>query len=202
MTTLKRIPIDQENQFNTFYSLTSHLSKEEFQNFSTEWKEIDLFGPITIDNSKNLEGIKENLDTFRSLVLDNFDFAITGIEIAILLVSGIQNLLYRAMIYIYDMIYNQLEMLLRSGIYTLTVIPDFQVENGMSLPTTTLQLQAENVYKKFYDIYDENVPYNFKTKVKDQEEKLLHDGLQIAERLRAKYEDATGVSTRYKKWQR
>jgi len=198
MTTLKRIPIDQENQFNTFYSLTSHLSKEEFQNFSTEWKEIDLFGPITYDNSKHLEGIKENLDTFRSLVLDNFDFAITGIEIAILLVSGIQNLLYRVMIYIYDMIYNQLEMLLRSGIYTLTVIPDFQVENGMSLPTTTLQLQAKNVYKKFYDIYDENVPYNFKTKVKDQEEKLLHDGLQIAERLRAKYEDATGVSTRYK----
>ena len=200
MTNLKRIPIDQENQFNTFYSLTSHLSKEEFQNFSTEWKEIDLFGPITIDNSKHLEGIKENLDTFRSLVLDNFDFAITGIEIAILLVSGIQNLLYRAMIYIYDMIYNQLEMLLRSGIYTLTVIPDFQVSNGMSLPTTTLELQAENVYKKFYDIYDENVPYNFQTPVKVQEEKLLHDGLQIAERLRAKYEDATEVgSTRYKK---
>ena len=147
-TTVNRQSIDNSKRHSTFYQLTNELSKEEFSNIQTEWKEIELFPLIETSTAENFEKITENLEQLKDTILPVFDYTITSLEIVSILYSGINNLMTLVVNYIYQTIYNQLDMLLRTGIYSLTVIPDFQDVKGLSLPTTTLPEQAENVYKK------------------------------------------------------
>ena len=187
-TTVNRQSIDNSKRHSTFYQLTNELSKEEFSNIQTEWKEIELFPLIETSTAENFEKITENLEQLKDTILPVFDYTITSLEIVSILYSGINNLMTLVVNYIYQTIYNQLDMLLRTGIYSLTVIPDFQDVKGLSLPTTTLPEQAENVYKKFYDLSDPDVPYNF-TYPTGATDALFDEGNRFIERLDAVYDN-------------
>ena len=186
-TTVNRQSIDDSKRHSTFYQLTNELSKEEFSNIQTEWKEIELFPLIETSTAENFEKITENLEELRNTILPVFDYTITSLEIVSILYSGINNLMTLVVNYIYQTIYNQLDMLLRTGIYSLTVIPDFQDVKGLSLPTTSLPEQAENAYKKFYDFSDPDVPYNFTYPTKATDD-LFDEGNRFIDRLDAVYD--------------
>ena len=186
-TTVNRQSIDDSKRHSTFYQLTNELSKEEFSNIQTEWKEIELFPLLENSTAHNFEKITENLEELRNTILPVFDYTITSLEIVSILYSGINNLMTLVVNYIYQTIYNQLDMLLRTGIYSLTVIPDFQDVKGLSLPTTSLPEQAENAYKKFYDFSDPDVPYNFTYPTKATDD-LFDEGNRFIDRLDAVYD--------------
>ncbi len=124
---------------------------------------------------------------YKDEIIQLFDFTITSLEIIRILYSGIQSLMTMVVNYIYQTIYNQLDMLLRMGIYSLTVTPDFQDANGLSLPVTSLPEQAENAYKKFYDFNDPNVPYNLNYAT-DAGDAFYDEGTRFIERLDAIYD--------------
>lgn len=188
--------IDATKRSGDFYTITNNLTKEEFLNIQTEWTEIDLFNRL-ISNEENFSKLNDDLKVFKDKIIENFDYAITAIEFALLLVEGIQNLLVTAINYIYEFIYNQLDALLRLGVYSLSTVPEFQDAKGLSLPTTSLKEQADNIYKKFYDFRDPNIPYNMEY-TNTQAEQLVKGGLHIAESLKARYEDLTlGEENRY-----
>ena len=189
MTEVNKYKIDntREGSKNLFYDVTNQLSKEEFANFQSEWKEIELFGPIENSTVEDIEKINDSLKLYKDEILQVFDFFITSLEIFKILYGGIQSLMALVVNYIYETIYNQLDMLLRTGVYSLTVVPDFQDARGFSLPTTSLPEQAENVYKKFYDFKDPDVPYaqNFSTEATDA---FKTEGDSFISRLDALYD--------------
>lgn len=190
MTTVNKVYVDSSKKDNIFYDVTNQLSKNDLSNIRTEWKEIENAFP-TIENSmtEDIDGIIKNLDDFKDNVLPVFDVAITSLEIMRVVYQGIGNLMSLVVDYIYQMIYNQLDMLIRSGVYSLTVTPDFQDTNGLSLPVTSLPEQAENIYKKFYDFKDPNVPYNLNYST-DEADKLMDEGNRFIERLDAIYSES------------
>ena len=92
-TTVNRQSIDDSKRHSTFYQLTNELSKEEFSNIQTEWKEIELFPLIETSTAENFEKITENLEELRNTILPVFDYTITSLEIVSILYSGINNLM-------------------------------------------------------------------------------------------------------------
>lgn len=189
MTQVNKYKIDntREGSKNLFYDVTNQLSKEEFANFQSDWEKIEIFGPIENSTVEDIEKINDSLKLYKDEILQVFDFFITSLEIVQILYSGIQSLMSLVVNYIYETIYNQLDMLLRTGVYSLTVVPDFQDARGFSLPTTSLSEQAENAYKKFYDFKDPDVPYaqNFSTEATDA---FKTEGDNFIGRLNALYD--------------
>ena len=190
MTQVTKYQIDdtREGSKNLFYDVTNQLSKEEFANFQSEWKEIEIFGPFESGTIEDFEKISDSLQLYKDEILQVFDFFITSLEIVKILYSGIQSLMSLVVNYIYETIYNQLDMLLRTGVYSLTVTPDFQDSKGLSLPITSLSEQAENAYNKFYDFKDPSVPYALSTPQTEATDAFKTEGDNFIGRLNAMYD--------------
>ena len=190
-TDLETSSVDQENlkkskRTGDFFTVTDGLTPAEFVALNTNWTEIAMFDKM----EGVIDGVKDMKDTYertKDILITNLNYAITAGEIVQILLNGLNNFLRLLVNYIYELIYNKLDDLLRLGVYSLTVIPEFQDTRGLSLPYTSLKEQAENAYKKFYDLSDTSVPYNF-PRAESSTEALLSTADSIKDRLTNRFD--------------
>ena len=159
-----------------FYNITYQLSSEEYSVINTEWKDWNLS-----HNSRNIEELEKINEVYQCIRwnIQLFDFTITS-EIIRILFSDTKLDDKPSTISTYNQ-FTCWECII------LTVTPDFQDTNGLSLPVTSLPEQAENVYKKFYDFNDPNVPYNLNYST-DAADAFYDEGTRFIERLDAIYD--------------
>jgi len=170
----------------TLTEFGNQLSKsDEFANPTGEgeWRQINhLAAGLTGSNKEFIEDSKEYLENIRNLVVNNFDFAITTLTLINDFMFLLPNFMSMVMTYLSNLVYNALDAYLRLGMHVLVVPPNFTERAYKGYPTTSLDEQAENVYKKFYDSADPYVPYALPY-VKDLDERLIESGKKLQNKI-------------------
>lgn len=165
------------------------LAGKQHTLINSEWQEIalgDNFVGISLEDSKYL---LENIERIEGQVVFVFDFAITAISLYRDFLFFLPNFMNAVITYLAGILYNALDSFLRLGMYALVVPPNLADTSYKGLPTTSLKEQADNAYKKFYDVSDPNIPYYLPFE-KGLAEKIIDDGEKIKNKLKYYFEDS------------
>lgn len=179
MKTNEKHPIGRElTQFG------DKLTQSELDNPSQPgtWKKIDCLSGLLGGVDDFSKANRENLEKIKNYLLGGFDVAITALTILNALLFFLPNFFNLVVTYISQLIYNALDAYLRLGMHLLIVPPNFTDRNHKGFPTTSLEEQAKNVYKKFYDTSDPFLPYNVPLE-KGISEQLIEGGRKYQNKI-------------------
>jgi hypothetical protein len=164
------------------------LADKDATKVDSEWQTIvlgDNFVGISLDDSKYL---LENIKLIENNVVFVFDFAITAVSLYRDFLFFLPNFMNAVVTYLAGILYNALDSFLRLGVYALVVPPNLADTSFKGLPTTSLKEQADNAYKKFYDVSDPNIPYYLPFE-KNLAERVIDDGEKVKNKLKYYFEN-------------
>ena len=164
------------------------LSDKDSTKINSEWETLQLgnnFVGISLEDSQYL---LENVQRIENNVVFVFDFAITAMSLYRDFLFFLPNFMNAVVNYLAGILYNALDSFLRLGMYALVVPPNLADTSFQGLPTTSLKEQADNAYKKFYDVSDPNLPYNLPFE-KNLAEQIIDNGDKLKNKLKFYFEN-------------